>query len=132
MYCSSALGRLEQLPVFVSKSLLRRWHALGSLQMPWALARHWDWLEGFPGGAVVENIPASVGDAADSGLTSSVGKIPWNGAWQPLQYCCPGNPMDRGACVAIVHRVAKSWMWLSALTQGGLTKHQSHRLWEGS
>ena len=26
-----------------------------------------------------------------------------------LQYFCLGNPMDRGACQATVHRVAKSW-----------------------
>ena len=26
-----------------------------------------------------------------------VGKTPWRRKWQPLQYSCPGNPMDRGA-----------------------------------
>ena len=30
----------------------------------------------------------------------------------PLQYCCPENPMDRGACWAAVHRVAQSRTWL--------------------
>ena len=24
-------------------------------------------------------------------------KNPWGGAWQPLQYSCLENPMDRGA-----------------------------------
>ena len=31
----------------------------------------------------------------------------------PLQYSCLGNPMDREACWAIVHKVAKSRMRLS-------------------
>ena len=26
-----------------------------------------------------------------------VGKIPWRRKWQPIQYSCLGNPMDRGA-----------------------------------
>ena len=26
------------------------------------------------------------------------GKIPWRRAWQPTQYSCLENPMDRGAC----------------------------------
>ena len=32
--------------------------------------------------------------------------------WQPLQYSCLENPMDRGAWWAIVHRVTKSQTWL--------------------
>ena len=35
----------------------------------------------------------------------------------PLQYSCLGNPMDRGAWWATVHRVAKSWTQLSTHTQ---------------
>ena len=37
-----------------------------------------------------------------------VGKIPRGGHGNPLQYSCPGNPMDCGAWWAMVHRVAKS------------------------
>ena len=37
-----------------------------------------------------------------------VRKIPWRRAWQPLQYSCLENPMDRGVWWAAVHRVAKS------------------------
>ena len=33
-----------------------------------------------------------------------------------LQYSCLENPMDRGAWWAAVHRVAKSWTWLSNFT----------------
>ena len=42
-----------------------------------------------------------------------VRKIPWWKEWQPLQYSCLENPMDRGAWQAIVHGVAKSWRGLS-------------------
>ena len=34
--------------------------------------------------------------------------IPWSRKWQPLQYSCLENPMDRGAWWAIVHGLAKS------------------------
>ena len=36
-----------------------------------------------------------------------VRKIPWRRKWQPTQYSCLGNPMDRGAWWATVHGVAK-------------------------
>ena len=36
-----------------------------------------------------------------------VRKIPWRGSGNLLQYSCLGNPMDRGVCQAIVHRVTK-------------------------
>ena len=34
----------------------------------------------------------------------------------PLQYSCLENPMNRGAWWATVHRVTKSWTWLSNFT----------------
>ena len=34
----------------------------------------------------------------------------------PLQYSCLENPMDGGACWAVVHGVAKSWTQLSNFT----------------
>ena len=34
----------------------------------------------------------------------------------PLQYSCLGNPMDRGAWLATVHGVLKSWTQLSGFT----------------
>ena len=36
-----------------------------------------------------------------------VGKIPGEGNGNPLQYSCQGNPMDRGAWWATIHRVTK-------------------------
>ena len=40
----------------------------------------------------------------------------WRGHDSPLQYSWVGNPMDRGAWQAIVHRVAQSWAWLKWLS----------------
>ena len=37
-----------------------------------------------------------------------VGKIPWRGSGNPLQYSCLKNTMDRRARQSIVHGVAKS------------------------
>ena len=33
------------------------------------------------------------------------GEDPWKRKWQPLQYSCLENPVDRGAWRATVHRV---------------------------
>ena len=41
---------------------------------------------------------------------------PGEGNGNPLQYSCLENPMDGGAWWATVHRVAKSWTWLSNIT----------------
>ena len=45
-----------------------------------------------------------------------VRKIPWRRAWQPLEYFCLENSMDRGAWQAIVHRVAESQIQLKRLS----------------
>ena len=49
--------------------------------------------------------------ACNTGDLSSVpgwGRSPGGGNGIPFQYSCLGNPMDRGAWWATVHRVAKS------------------------
>ena len=46
---------------------------------------------GFPGDAVVKNLPANPGNARD------VGSIPESGNGNLLQYSCLENSMDRGA-----------------------------------
>ena len=50
------------------------------------------------------------------GFDPWVGKIPWGGRVNPLQYSCLENPMGRGAWWAIVHRVAKSQTQLKQLS----------------
>ena len=47
---------------------------------------------GFPGGSVVKTLPANAGDTG-----TRPGKIPWRRKWQPFQYSCLGNPLNRGA-----------------------------------
>ena len=48
-------------------------------------------------------------NAGDLGLIPGLGRSPGEGNGNPLQYSCLENPMDRGACWAAVHGVAKSW-----------------------
>ena len=54
---------------------------------------------------MVKNPPANAGDV---GLIPGSGRSAGEGNGNPLQYPCLGNPMDRGAWWATVHRVAKS------------------------
>ena len=48
---------------------------------------------GFPGGSAVKNPPANTGDMS---LIPGLGKSAGEGDGNPLQYCCLGNPTDRG------------------------------------
>ena len=69
---------------------------------------------GFPDGTVVKNLPVNTGgDARDTGSIPGSGRSPGGGNGNLLQYSCLGNPMDRGAWWATVHRVTKSQTQLS-------------------
>ena len=57
---------------------------------------------------VLKNLLANAGDAGDTGSIPGSGRSPREGHGNPLQYSCLGNPMDRGARRAMVHRVEKS------------------------
>ena len=46
---------------------------------------------------MVENLPANAGDP---GLIPGSGRSPGEGNGYPLQYSCPENSTDRGACQA--------------------------------
>ena len=59
--------------------------------------------EGFPGGTVGKNPPASVGDARDMGLISGLGRSSGEEIGNLLQYSCLENPVHRGAWRATVH-----------------------------
>ena len=56
-----------------------------------------EWIQeavaGFPGGSVVENLPANAGDAGDGGSIPRSGRSPGEGHGDSLQYSCLGNPM---------------------------------------
>ena len=59
------------------------------------------WL-GFPCGSVVKNLPANAGEAGDTGSIPGLEKCPGEGNGNSLQYSCLGNPIDKGAWLAIV------------------------------
>ena len=59
---------------------------------------------GFPGGSVVNDLPANAGD---TGLIPGSGRCPGGGNGIPLQNSGPGNPMDTGAWWATVHGVTR-------------------------
>ena len=53
---------------------------------------------------LVKKLPANAGDPR---VNSWVGKIPWRGNGNPVQYSCLENPMDRGALQPTVHVVTR-------------------------
>ena len=57
----------------------------------------------FPGGSVVENLPANTRD----GFTPWVGKIPWRREWQPTLIFLPGKSHGQRSL-----GVTESWTWL--------------------
>ena len=57
---------------------------------------------------MIKNLPANPGDARDVGSILGLGRSPGGGHDNPLQYSCLENPMDRGAWMATVHKVAQS------------------------
>ena len=63
---------------------------------------------GFPGGSLVENLPANAGDTGDVGSIPRLRRSPREGNGKALQYSCVENSKDRGAWWTVVHRVAKS------------------------
>ena len=76
---------------------------------------------------VVKNPSANAGDM---GSIPELGRSPGGGHRNPLQYPCLENPMDRGACLALVQRVAKSQTrlkWLSTHAQHQCTSLSWYR-----
>ena len=68
---------------------------------------------GFPGGSVVKESTCQAGDKGDVGSILGSGRSTGGGNGNPLQYSCLGNSMDRGAWLATVLGVSKSWTQLS-------------------
>ena len=60
-----------------------------------------------PGGVVVKNPSANMGDTRDAGSNPGLGRSPGVGNGNPFQFSCLENAMDRGAWWATVHGVAK-------------------------
>ena len=70
--------------------------------------------QGFPGSSVVKDPPAK--QEMRCGFSPWVGKIPWRRECQRPPVSLPGNPVDRGAWRAVVHRAAESRTLLSTST----------------
>ena len=62
---------------------------------------------------MVKNPPANAGGTGDEGLIPELGRSPGGGNDNTLQYSWLKNPMDRGAWVATIHGVTKSWTQLN-------------------
>ena len=56
---------------------------------------------------MLKNPSANAGNIRDVGLIPELGSSPGKGNGNTLQYSYLGNPMDRGAWWATVHRVTK-------------------------
>ena len=65
---------------------------------------------------MVKNLPSSAGDIRDVSSVPESGRSPGGGHSNPLQSSCLENSIDKGAWLAIVCRVAKSWTWLNQLS----------------
>ena len=60
-------------------------------------------VQAFPHSSVGKESACS---ARDLGSVPGSGRSPGAGNGNPFQHCCLENPMDRGACQAVVHGVA--------------------------
>ena len=76
----------------------------GPASLTQIINHHALFLMGLPCGSVVKNLPAKVGVV---GSIPGSERSPGEGNGNPLQSSCLGNPMDRGAWQATVHRVSK-------------------------
>ena len=81
--------------------LMVSWSTLAAVPIPRGVS---------PGGSVVKNPPANIGDID---LSPGSGRCPGEGNGKSLQYSCLGNPMDRGAWRAIASGITKSQTRLS-------------------
>ena len=72
----------------------------------WIIFPIWKML-GFPGGAVVKNLPTNAEDTRDACSILGSGRSPGERNGNPLQYSCLENPMYRGAWQATVRGVQR-------------------------
>ena len=76
---------------------------------------------------MAKNPPDNAGDTRDAGSIPGLGRSAGEGNGYPFQYSCLGNPMDRGAWRAMVHRIPKSQTRLR--THSVSQAFQSERPW---
>ena len=70
----------------------------------------------FPGGTVVKNPPANLGDTIEAGLIPGSGRSPGVGNDNLLQCSCQENSKVRGTWRAMVHGIAQSQIQLRTHT----------------
>ena len=68
--------------------------------------------EGFPGNASGKELAYPCRKCQRHGFDPGLGRSLGGGHYNPLQYSCLENPMNRGAWWATVHTVTKSWSQL--------------------
>ena len=77
------------------------------------LHTHIMYVQGFPGGTVVKNLPANAGNTGELGSIPGSGRYPEEGSGNPVQCSCLENPKDRGTRQATVPGAKKRWTQLS-------------------
>ena len=65
---------------------------------------------------MVENPPANAEDVKDAGSILGLGRSSGGGPGNPLRHSCLGNPMDREAWWATVHKVVKNQIRLKRIS----------------
>ena len=97
-----SLSRLQEL-VTDREVWCAAFHGVTKIQ---TLLRDWTdrFSEGLPGGSVVKNLPASVGDTS---FIPWLVRCPREGNGYPLQYSCLGNSWTRRVRWATVHGITK-------------------------
>ena len=83
----------------------------------------------FPGGASGKEPACQCRRHKRIGFNPWVGKIPWGRKWQPTQYSCLENSMDRGAWWATVHGVTQRRTWLS-MHASCMKRREQEQYWE--
>ena len=74
-------------------------------------------MSGFPGGSVVKNLPANVGD---TGSIPGSRRFPGEECGNPPQYTCLGNPMDSKRLVGYILECEVKW------ALGSITMNKVH------
>ena len=96
---------IEPMPPALEVQSLNHWTTRGVPFQPLNCIKE---VLGFPGGPVVKNPPAKVGDVRDVGSSPRSGRSPGVGNGYPRQYSCLENSMVRGAWRATARGAAES------------------------
>ena len=97
-FCHVYFKSFQYIYCFIGKTLLKNIYLFGCVGL-----RTSQWLSS-------KESTYNAGAAGEVGLMSELGRSPGGGQGNPFQYSCLENPMDRGAWLATVHRIAESDM----------------------